>query len=139
MIGRSFLRSTLSNYFIQRMITAILISKINENMIKNNKFIIIKIAFEEINNKEYLIKNVIIAKLYVIDDFNVNLLIENNVLISKNIIVDLDRRKLIINNCEDFEILIRIKTRKNFYVKRIIYIKQIYIIMLDKVTEISIT
>ena len=58
-------------------------------MIKSDEFIIIKIIFEKIDNKEHSIKNVIIVKLHVIDNFNVNLLIKNNVLVSKNIIVDL--------------------------------------------------
>ena len=139
MINQSFLRNILSNHFIQRMIIIISIQKISENVIKSDKFIIIKKTFEKVNSKEHSIKNVIIAKLHVIDNFNINLLIENDVLISKNMIVDLNRRRLIINNCKNLEILIKIKTRKNFHVKRIIHVRQTYIIIFDEITEISIT
>ena len=83
-------------------------------------------------------KNVIIAELYIINDFDVNLLIENDVLISKNMIVDLDRRRLIIDNCEGLKISIKMKARKNFHIKRIIRARQAYIIMFDKIIEISI-
>ena len=138
MIDRSFLQSTLSNHFIQRMIIVISMREINENVIKNDEFIIIKMIFEDFDDKEHSIKDVIIAKLHVIDDFDVNLLIENDVLILKNMIVDLSRRKLIINNCEDLKISIKVKTRKNFHVKRIIRAKQAYIIMFDEIIEISI-
>ena len=139
MIDRSFLRNILSNHLIQRMIIVISIREINENVIKSDEFIIIKIIFEKIDSKEHSIKNVIIAKLHVINDFDVNLLIENDILISKNMIVDLKRRKLIIGSCESLEMSIRMKTWKNFHVKRIIRIKQAYIIMSDEITEISIT
>ena len=111
--------------------------EINENVIKNNKFIIIKIAFESFS-KEHSIKNVITTELHVIDDFDANLLLNNDVLILKNMIVDLNRRRLIINNCENLEILIKIKTCKNFHVRRIIRARQAYIIMFDEVIEISI-
>ena len=95
--------------------------------------------FKDFDCKKHPIKNVIIAELHVIDDFNVNLLIENDVLISKDMTVDLNRRKLIINNCEGLKISIKMKARKNFHVKRIIRARQAYIIMLDEITEISIT
>ena len=120
MIDRSFLRSTLLNYFIQRMIIVILMREINENIIKSDKFIIINVIFKDFDNKKHAIKNVIIAKLHVINDFNINLLLNNDVLNLKNIIVDLKWRKLIIKNCESLKILIKMKTRKTFYVKRII-------------------
>ena len=139
MINRSFLQNILSNHFIQRMITVISIRRINENVIKNDEFIIIKIIFEKIDSKKHSIKNVIIAKLHVINDFDVNLLIENDVLISKNMIIDLNRRRLIINNCENFEISIKIKIRKNFHVKHIIRAKQTYIIMFNEIIKTSIT
>ena len=138
MIDQSFLQSTLSNYFIQRMIIVISMREINENVIKSNEFIIIKMIFEDLDDKEYSIKNVIIAKLHVINDFNINLLIENDILISKNMIVDLNRRKLIINNCENLKISIKMKARKNFYVRRIIRARQTYIIMFDEIIEISV-
>ena len=138
MIDRSFLRNILLNHLIQRMIIIISIQKINKNVIKSDEFIIIKITFEEVNNKEHSIKNVITAKLHVINDFNVNLLIKNDVLISKNMIVDLSRRKLVINNCENLKISIKVKTRKNFHIKRIIRAKQAYIIMFNEIIEISV-
>ena len=128
----------LSNHFIQRMIIAISMLEINENVIKNDEFIIIKMTFENLNCKKHLIKNMIIAKLYVINDFDVNFLIENDVLISKNMIVDLSRRKLIINNCENLKISIKMKARKNFHVKRIIRARQAYIIMFNEIIKISI-
>ena len=53
-------------------------------------------------------------------------------------IVNLNRRKLIINDCEDLKISIKLKVHKNFYIKRIIRARQAYIIMLDKVIEILI-
>ena len=90
MIDRLFLRNMLSNHFIQRIIIVILMREINDNVIKNDEFVIIKIVFESVNNKEHSIKNVIITKLHVIDDFNVNLLLNNNSLISKNMIVNLN-------------------------------------------------
>ena len=139
MINRSFLQNILSNHFIQRMITVISIRRINENVIKSDEFIIIKIIFEKIDSKKHSIKNVIIAKLHVINDFDVNLLIKNDVLISKNMIIDLNRRRLIINNCENFEISIKIKIRKNFHVKHIIRAKQTYIIMFNEIIKTSIT
>ena len=108
-------------------------SKINDNVIKSDEFILIKIVLENVDNKKYLIKNVITTKLYVIDDFNANLLLNNDILISKDMIVDLNRRRLIINNCENLKILIRMKARKNFDIKRIIRIKQTYIVMFDKI------
>ena len=112
--------------------------KINDNIIKNDKFIIIKIVFESIDNKEHSIKDVITTKLHVIDDFDANFLLDNDILISKNMIINLSHRKLVMNNCEDLKISIKMKTRKNFHVKRIIRIKQMYIVMFDEITEISI-
>ena len=112
--------------------------KISNNVIKNDEFVIIKIVFKDVNNKEYSIKNVITMKLHVINDFDANFLLNNNILISKNMIVDLHHRKLIINNCENLKISIKMKTRKNFHVKRILRVKQTYIIIFNKITEISI-
>ena len=80
------------------MIIVISMRKINESVIKNNKFITIKIAFENLN-KKHSIKNVITMKLHVINDFNVNLLIKNNVLISKNIIVNLNHVTIVFQIC----------------------------------------
>ena len=138
MIDRSFLCNTLLNHFIQRMTIIISMRKINDNIIKNDKFIIIKIVFESINNKEHSIKDVITTKLHVIDNFDANFLLDNDILISKNMIINLSHRKLVMNNCEDLKISIKMKTRKNFHVKRIIRIKQMYIVMFDEITEISI-
>ena len=138
MIDRSFLQNTLSNHFIQRMTTAISVREIDENVIKSDEFIIIKMVFEDFDDKEHSIKDVIIAKLHVINDFDINLLIENDVLISKDMVVDLNRRKLIINNCEDLKISIKIKTRKDSHVKCIIRARQVYTIMFNEVAEISV-
>ena len=112
--------------------------EINDNVIKNDEFVIIKIAFENVDNKEHSIKNVITTKLHVIDNFDANFLLNNDILILKNMIVNLNRRRLIMNNCENLKISIRMKARKNFHVKCIIRIKQTYIVMFDKIVEISI-
>ena len=112
--------------------------EINDNVIKNDEFIIIRVAFKNVNNKKHSIKSVITTKLHVIDDFDANFLLNNDILISKDMIVDLNRRRLIMNNCENLKISIKMKTRKNFHVKRIIWAKQAYIVMFDEIIKISI-
>ncbi len=90
---------------MQKITFSIFVRKIDRKIVKNNKFIIIKLFFNNIVVKQF-VKSIIIIKVYIIDNFETNFLVDNNILISKNISIDLKNRKLIINNCKNLEIFI---------------------------------
>jgi len=90
---------------VQKITFSIFVRKIDRKIVKNNKFIIIKLFFNNIVVKQF-VKSIIIIKVYIIDNFETNFLVDNNILISKNISIDLKNRKLIINNCKNLEIFI---------------------------------
>jgi len=122
---------------VQKIAFAIFVREIDKKIVKSNKFIIIKLFFNNIVIKQF-VKSIVIVEIYIIDNFETNFLVNNNILISKDILIDLKDRKLIIDSCENLEILIRIKARKDLNIKRIIRARQAYIIIFDKLVKVSI-
>jgi len=64
------------------MIFLILMRKIDNKIVKTNKYIIIKFVFYDKLNNIY-VKKIVIIKIYVINDFAINLLLNNDVLCLK--------------------------------------------------------
>lgn len=56
--------------------------KIDNKIVKTNKYIIIKFVFYDKLNNIY-VKKIVIIKIYVINDFAINLLLNNDVLCLK--------------------------------------------------------
>lgn len=122
---------------MQKIIFAILVRNIDKKIIKNNKFVIVKLYFSNKINRQS-IKEIVIAKIYIINNFEANLSVDNNILIFKSISINLKNCKLVIDNCKNLEISIRVKICKNSSVKRVIRACQIYTIMLDKLAKVLI-
>ena len=136
-IEREFLDKLLLNYLIQKIAFAIFVCRISEKIVKSNEFIVIKLFFNNVVIDRF-VRDIVIVEIHIIDNFEANLLIDNNVLILEDIFIDFKNRKLIIDNCENLEISIRIKAHKNSNVKRVIKARQAYIVILDKLVKISI-
>jgi len=64
------------------MIFLILMRKIDNKIVKTNKYIIIKFVFYDKLNNIY-VKKIVIIKIYIINDFAINLLLNNDVLCLK--------------------------------------------------------
>jgi hypothetical protein len=56
--------------------------KIDNKIVKTNKYIIIKFVFYDKLNNIY-VKKIVIIKIYIINDFAINLLLNNDVLCLK--------------------------------------------------------
>ena len=84
-----------------------------------NKYIFVDFfIFNEIINKTIIVR--FTRYVYIINDFKTNVFLNNNILKSKNIIFFVNKNKFIINNCDDFLILLKIIVKNNERVKRII-------------------
>ena len=114
----------LLNIFIQKLVSLISIRKIKNNIIKSNEFIKTKIFFNNIlinkNINNTLITKIIKVKIYIIDNFAVNLLINNNIIYLQNIKLNSKKRCFTINKYKKFRVFLNVRNRLTLYVKRII-------------------
>ena len=58
--------------------------------------------------------------VHIVNNFKTNVFLNNNILKLKNIIFFVDKNKFIINNCDDFSILLKIIVKNDERVKRIV-------------------
>ena len=122
---RRFIVEQLSNIAMQKLTSLISMRKIKNKIVKFNEYIKTKILFnnvlnnKNINNTQLIIK-IINVKIYLIDDFVINLLLSNNVIFSQNIKINSKKRCFIINKYENIRVLFKMLNRFTLHVKRII-------------------
>ena len=136
--SKFFKKKTIFNFIIKKMTSLISIQKIDTKIIKTNEFVFFKMFFEKTIQNTFTTA-IVIMKIHVVDDFKIKFFIENDVLISQNMTFNLNIQKFVIKNCQNVEIFIKIKTKKKLHVKRIIWIKQIFVITFGATVKFSIT
>ena len=141
---RKFLIQQLSNAIIQKLTFFVLMRKIKNKIIKFDEFVKIKMFFDDILNNKFTnifqsVIEVINVKIYMINDFVVNLLLNNDVIYSQSIKINSKKHRLIINKCENFRVSLNVRNRITSHVKRTIRSQRVYTFMLDDLTEVSIT
>ena len=86
------------------------IRDVNEKIVKIDEFVIIKLYFDN-TLIDQIIAKVIKIKIYFIDDFAINLLFDNDILCFQNMIVNLQKQNFFIDNCQKFEMSLKMQTR----------------------------
>ena len=122
---------------IQQLISSISIRKINDKLIKINDFVLVDLFIIDVDSIDKFITVVIIAKIHLINNFDVNMFIEINVLKSQKMTLNFNSNKFIINNCDvqiDINSIIRFKSN----VKRIIRNQKIYIVLSNEIIKILV-
>ena len=82
---------------------------------------------------------IIEMKIYVIENFVVNLLLNNDVIYFQIMKRNSKTHRFIIEKCENFRISLNVRNRFTFHVKRIIRFRQIFVLMFDDLTKMSMT
>ena len=95
------------------------IRDVNEKIVKIDEFVIVKLYFDD-TLIDQIITSAMKIKIHFIDDFAINLLLDNDILYFQNIIVNLQKQKLFIDNCQKFEMFLKMQTRQKSHVKRIV-------------------
>ena len=105
--------------------------RIKNNLYKINKYIIYKIyLFNEKNkNERIIIAKTTLRKIYFINKLVIDILLKNNILILKEINLLFFKKKTIYIDNYNINIFIKIYL-KEFFMKRVINLKEIFIISL---------
>ena len=104
---------------------AFTLKKIGKNRSITNKYIVLFFLIKNfnINSKKVFIK--LNYKIYIINNLKTNILIGINILKYKKVIIDFPKRKIIIWNCKNIEVVIKPIAKENIYIRRILQIDKI--------------
>ena len=121
MTNRSFLQTKISNY-VSKMLRKKKSLKINDIdfvVVKINEYIFIDFTISnEINEKTI---NVTFTRhVYIVKNLKTNIFLNNDILKSKNIVSHVDKRKIIIENCDNFFVSLIVIVKNEKRVKRIV-------------------
>ena len=98
------------------------INNINTTTLFINEYIFVDFfIFDKIIHKVVIVR--FTRYVYIVNNFKTNIFLNNNILKSKNIIFFVDKNKFIINNYDDFSILLTIIVKNNERVKRIVRVQ----------------
>ena len=98
---RNFMKQQLNDDMkIQKLISSISIRKISDKLIKISDFVLINLYIIDVDFINKFITAVIIAKIHLMNNFDVNMFIDVNVLKSQKMTLNFDNNKLIINSCD---------------------------------------
>ena len=106
MTKRQFVREHLSKISIQKMTSFVSIRNVNKKIVKIDKFVIVKLYFND-TLIDQIVTSVMKIEIHFIDDFAINLLFDNDVLYFQNIIMNLQKQKFFIDNCQKFEMFLK--------------------------------
>lgn len=110
---KKFIFTKINDLRIQKMITLFQIREMDFIIYETDEFVMILIYFLEKNKNEQSTLACIIQKIYLIDNFKVNMLIDNDIIKFENFVIDISKRTAIIESCEIITNLF-IKQRKLF-------------------------
>ena len=113
------------------------IREVDNKIIKLIEYIVVSVYFKsKYNDKSTIVK--VNIKIYLINDLKTRLLIDVNIINSKNITLNFLKNYLIIESCQDFEIIIKFKIRLNLNTRRIIRVKKTFILILEQLVNIFV-
>ena len=121
MTNRSFLQIKISNY-VNKMLRkkkSLKIHDIDFVVVKVNEYLFIDFTISnEMNEK--MINVTFIRHVYIVKNFKTNIFLSNDILKSKNIVFHVDKRKIIIENCDNFFVSLIVIIKDEERVKRIV-------------------
>ena len=95
------------------------INDIKSTKLFTSEYIVINfIILDEFNNKT--INARFTRFVYIVENFKVNILFNNNIFDLKNIVVYINKQKFIVNNCDDFSTSLKVVTKNNERINRIV-------------------
>jgi hypothetical protein len=118
--NRKFVKVHESHYIIRRIITSLNVRKLEINKHEIFEYIIIIIYFIKIIDEKF-VRELIRRKIYLINDFKINMLIENDILDFEEIFVNDVNDKIIIFSCNNMIIFIEIKILSKKMIKKIMH------------------
>ena len=122
---KQFILFKISNAKIHIMSILLSIKEVDNKIIQSIEYVVVSVYFKDkYNNKSIIVE--VIMKIHLIDDLKVKLLIDVNIINSEDIILNFLKNRLIIESCQNFEIIIKSKTRSNSNTRRIVRIKKTF-------------
>lgn len=106
---------------MRKLAFLLFIREIKDKIMRISKYMLIYIYIKNVKD-DYLIIARVLTKIYLIDNFNVNLFIDVDVIASQIMILNFEKHTIYIDNCEIIA-FINVIIRRNTYVKRTIRIK----------------
>ena len=129
-VDRMFLTVRCSNYvnYVFRKSKLLKVNNISFIVLIIDKYISIDFfIFNKIDSEAAIV--CFTRHVHIVDNFKINLFLNNNILKSKNIILYVSKRKLIINSCGNFVVLLQVIIKNNERVKCVVQL-QVNVIIL---------
>ena len=135
--NRVYLLKYIFKLKIKKMIISLLIKRINNKIIRINKYATISIYVR--NTLNDLIRTIyFIIKIHIMNDLKINIFIDINIITSKEMLMNLNAKILILIKYQKLQTLIDVIIKSNLYFKRIIRFKFIIFITSNIIVKISI-
>ena len=121
------------------------INNIDLSTFFTNEYVVINfIIFDEVNNKAVNIR--FIKHFYIVNNLKVNIFLNNDILKLKNIVFYINKNKIIIDNCDNFSISLKIVFKNGNRIKRkvcvlinVIISIYLYIVVFIKIKKVSLS
>ncbi len=132
LIDRIYLMKLLSSVKIYHIDVAITVQDID--IVTHN-------CFEYVHLKLFISESIEIVKImrqaHVVNNLRVKFLMNMNILESKKIILNISRRKMILSLCEKLEVSIRVTSKHESKVNRVILVERLVIISAKSIATVS--
>ena len=135
--NRAYLLKYVFKLKIKKMIILLLIKEVDNKIIHINEYIIISIYIRNTFNN--LIKTIyFIIKIYIINNFKINILIDINIITSKKMLMNLNTKILILTKYQELQAFLNVVIKLNSYFKRTIRFKSAIIIISNIIIKMFI-
>ena len=133
-VNKKFLYFMIFASVIKHLFQSIQMRDIENSVLSSIEYVNLKISFVEQLKKS--IVNKIRRQVHIVDDLKVNLLMRSDICDLKRITLDYDNERMILNNCRNMIIFMKIKSGER--IKRVIRAHHTIIVFLKSITFVSI-
>ena len=137
LIDKSYFGFIFFKISIFKMSAPINVRKIGNAVHENNSYVILNVFLNDIFNIKF-VRDQLIRKFHIVFDLKCRILIKMNTLTSEKISIDLINKVMMIFTCKNLIVIIRITSKPNAKIKKIVHIKKKTTISVKTIVKISI-
>jgi hypothetical protein len=120
LINTKYLIITLSKVEISKMSTSINVRDIKNALHELNVYVVLNLYLNEVFSEKKC-RDHIRRKFHLINELKCKILMKLNIITSKKMIINLSDKSLIISTCENLIVSIRINSKSNSRIRRIVH------------------
>ncbi len=135
LMNTKYLISTLSKAIITKMSALINVRDINNALHQSSSYVMLDLYLDDITI-ERKARDHIRREFHLVNELKCKLLMRLNIMISEKMIINLTNKSLITFTCENLTIFIKINSKSNLRIRRIVHSKKSIVISSNSIVSI---